>query len=172
MTPPAILALRSAADEAVAVHAEKADAFEVERSAAVKLLSLAVTAVLPAFDALAVRQQFFGPEPLVVIPVGSKTKGEESRKLYLDEVGCFLEATYAYAYAYRAGAWGIIGFASVTYAHVVDRYEVEKLVATLARLCAGVASGNALKRAGEARQRAERLRAVAVILESIVGCAK
>lgn len=168
MTPPAILALRSAADEAVAVHAEKADAFEVERSAAVKLLALAVSAVLPAFDALAVRQQFFGPEPLVVIPVGSKTKGEESRKLYLDEVGGFLEATYAY----RAGAWGIIGFASVTYAHVVDRYEVEKLVATLTRLCAGVASGNALKRAAEARARAERLRALVVILESIVGCAK
>lgn len=168
MTPPEILALRDAADEAVAVHAEKVDAFEVERSAAVKLLALAVSAVRPAFDALAVRQQFFGPDSLLVVPVGSKTKGEESRKLYLTPSCGFLEATYAY----RAGAWAIVGLTDVTYAHVADRYEVEKLVATLARLCSGVASGNALKRAGEARQRAERLRAVAVILESIVGCAK
>lgn len=168
MTPPEILALRSAADEAEAVHAEKLDAFEVERSAAVKLLALAVSAVLPAFDALAVRQQFFDPEGLLVVPVAGRTKGEESRKLYLTTVGGFLEAVYAY----RLGAWAIVGLADLTYAHVVDRYEVEKLVATLARLCAGVASGNALKRAGEARQRAERLRAVAVILESIVGCAK
>lgn len=168
MTTPEILALRSAADEAEAVHAEKADAFDVERSAAVKLLALAVSAVLPAFNALAVRQQFFGPEELSVVPVGSKTKGEESRKLYLTPSCGFLEATYAY----RAGAWAIVGLADVTYAHVVDRYEVEKLVATLTRLCAGVASGNALKRAGEARARAERLRALAVILESVAGGSK
>ena len=110
VTPPEILALRSAADEAEAVHAEKADAFEVERSAAVKLLALAVSAVLPAFNALAVRQQFFGPEELSVVPVGSKTKGEESRKLYLTPSCGFLEATYAY----RAGAWAIVGLADVT----------------------------------------------------------
>lgn len=168
MTPPEILALRSAADEAEAVHAEKADAFEVERSAAVKLLALAVSAVLPAFSALAVRQQFFDPEGLLVVPVATKTKGEESRKLYLTPSSLFLEATYAY----RAGAWGIVSLTEPTYVAVVDRYEVEKLVATLTRLCAGVASGNALKRAGEARQRAERLRALALILESVVGGGK
>lgn len=168
MTPPAILALRSVADEAEKVHTEKVDAFEIERVAAIKLLALAVDVVLPTFNALASMHQFFAPEGQLVVPVGSKTKGEESRKLYLTRQGAFVEATYAY----REGVWAIVGFTGATYDGVVGRYEVEKLVATMTRLCAGVASGNALKRAGEARQRADRLRALAVILESVVGGVK
>jgi hypothetical protein len=168
VTPPEIITLRAAADEAEGVHTEKTDAFEVELTASIRLLALATSAVRTAFSAIAVRQRFFSEEPLLVVPVASKTKNEESRKLYLTSTGSFLEATYAY----RAGAWALVGLSDATYAHAVEYYEVEKLVATLTRLCAGVASGNALKRADEARARAERLRAVAVILESIVGGAK
>lgn len=168
MTPPTIVALYTAAEEAAKVHAEKTAAFEDERGAAVQLLALAVTAVLSAFDAIAIRQRFFGPEAALVVLVATAAEATECRKLYVTPNGGFAEARYAF----RAGSWAIVEFTSPTYNDVAGRYEVEALVASMTNLCAGVASGNAPKRALEARRRAKRLRAFALILESVVGASK
>lgn len=63
----------------------------------------------------------------------------------------------------------ITGLANVQADAVVERYEVEKVVAEMTRLSVRVATGNAVRRTREAQARAKRLREFAAVLESIGG---
>lgn len=164
MTPPELVALREAASEAKRVHDEKVAAFDSESKAAVRLLALAVAALMPAFDAVSVRVRFFEAE-LIVALVGALVKKTESQKLYLTRSGTFLEASYTH----QDGEWVITGLANVQADAVVERYEVEKVVAEMTRLSVRVATGNAVRRTREAQARAKRLREFAAVLESIGG---
>lgn len=158
--------LDAAAKEAAAVDADLRAAFEAEHVAAAEVLSLALRLASKAFGAISHREKFFGVEQHVV-HIGNRQESNwrAMRQLYMTATGGLLEQ----AFVFEAATWKAVDLHAKTVEAAASDYEVEKLVSHLTRLCAGVVTGNADKRAGEARARADRLHAVAVLIEAVAG---
>lgn len=164
--------LRAAANEAAAVGAEMRSAFAEERGAAEALLRAAVEVAKPALPLICTPEKFFfSVESVSVAHLASFDMKDPAKRfqLYVCPNGSLAESIHVFEENYWAMIeWHPIDFFTAVGRSVV-RYDVEKVVATLLRLCAEAAGGNGPKRAAEARRRAERLRAVATLIDAAGG---
>lgn len=144
--------------------------FAEEREAAEALLRTAVEVVKPALPLICTATKFFSEALISAAHLASACRmdrggGECRGQLYVGLSGFLTESVHEF----QGNCWALVEHKSISFKEASRAYDVEKVVATLLRLCAEAAGGNGPKRAAEARRRAERLRAVATLIDAVGG---
>lgn len=170
--PARIEELSDAAKRAGAVGNLMTASFAEEREAEEALLRTALSAAEPSLGVICTPERFFEKEPQRVALIGviDSKDPPRRRQLYVNGGGWLTEAVYEF----KANHWALVDLSTIGAVGIVGTvsavlrldYRVEDVVDRLLRLCAAAADGNGAKRSREARWRAERLRAIATLIDA------